>query len=94
MKRRVARFDDLSDASADHDLADFDGRRIAARRVHAPAHVGINGKIERAHQHFPIAKSWKGRFDQAEVGFTNHAPGAGRENKLTIDHKRLTKVEN
>jgi hypothetical protein len=63
----VARFDHFADRGADHDLADlgFPGIRLGV--IHAPAHVGIERQVMRAHDEFAVRRGWHGRFHEAKV---------------------------
>ncbi len=75
---RSPRFDDFSDSTSDHHLADADGIGVGTHAGHASAHIGIDGEILRAQEHLPLGERRQRLGDEFEVRFFGHAHGAHR----------------
>lgn len=54
----IAGDNDLGDALAFHDAADWSRRGVGFSSVHASAHVGIKREEKRPEQDLPVARLW------------------------------------
>ena len=59
-------------------------RRVALGVAQSPAHVRVDGEVERLDEHLAVAGYPRGCLDQLEVGYLRHADGAGSERELAI----------
>ncbi len=69
-----AQFDDLGHDFAGHDRAEFDGKRVGARRAHPSAHIRIEREIERAQQHLSVRRRLHPRHVEFEIALFDGSP--------------------
>ena len=79
---RVARKDHLAHALADHHLAECNGLPAQRLLPESPAHVGINGDVDRAHEHLAGDRPGDRRLDDLEVVNGGHARRPARQDYL------------
>ena len=63
--------------------------RIGFAVVHAPAHIGIEGKIDPADQAFSRTGDRKPGVDRLEVGQLWHSPGASRQDDFSAGGNQI-----
>src|SRR5262249_45114453 len=69
----VLRLDHASHRASDHHLTELDRRRVRAGRVHAAAHVGIDGKIKDPDQDLARRRTLDRRLDERKVRLAREA---------------------
>ena len=80
----VRRLDHPADRAADHGLADLHAWRVGLARVHAPAHVGVEGEVDGPAQNFALTRHGHRVFDQVEVALLGRALGTRGQHDLTV----------